>query len=51
MVPPLLFGQCQRVIFINKLFYKKVADLFGGNMQKHYLCIRFPKGTAKQDDL
>ena len=44
-------GHIQRVIFINKKFKKKVSDLFGGNIQKHYLCIRFPKGTARQDDL
>jgi hypothetical protein len=44
-------GYTQRVIFINKKFKKKVAGMFGGNMQKHYLCIRFPKGTARQDDL
>jgi hypothetical protein len=40
-------GHIQRVIFINKKFKKKVPDLFGGNTQKHYLCIRFPKGTAQ----
>ena len=41
----------QPVIFINKKSKKIFAELFGGNVWKHYLCIRFPKGTASKIDL
>ena len=30
---------------------KKVGKMFGQNLNSPYLCIRFPKGTALQDDL
>jgi len=33
-----------------EVFLKKVAKLFGGNLNSPYLCIRFPQGTAFKDD-
>ena len=41
----------QPVRKINKKTKKIFAILFGGKEWKHYLCIRFPKGTAPKGDL
>ena len=39
------------VRFILDFLLKKVGKMFGQNLNSPYLCIRFPKGTAPNDDL